>query len=201
MEEQGAGKSAAETETPPRAPVGARKLAPAAKAAAETAPVVETAAGAAGRWFRGLTSGGNEGEIGGDRSSGSLFSGGTEAARGRAAGAGPQVESESTSPVSEGGGGGVGGRESSVLLREDGQPDWSVLTDRVGGLAHQTAGFELMCFVDNSETDTQVRGDSGSWSEAGRVRGGGSWMLKSGAPLPAIETGDVACCPMVSVGR
>ena len=43
-----------------------------------------------------------------------------------------------------------------MLLRDDGQPDWSALTDRVGGLAQQTAGFELMCFIDNSETDTQV---------------------------------------------
>lgn len=111
--------------------------------------------------------------------------------------------SENTSPVSEGGGGGVGGGESSVLLREDGQPDWSVLTDRVGELAHQTAGFELMCFIDNSETDTQVRGDNGSWAEAGRGSGGGGgkWMLKTIALLPVVETGDVACYPMVAVGR
>ncbi|CAN0023604.1 unnamed protein product [Laminaria digitata] len=45
-------------------------------------------------------------------------------------------------------------------------PDWSTLTDRVGGLAQQKAGFELMCFIDNSETDTQV----GVWRDERKKR-------------------------------
>lgn len=36
--------------------------------------------------------------------------------------------------------------------------DWSVLTNRIGGLAQQAGSFELLCFIDNHDTDTQVCG-------------------------------------------
>lgn len=41
----------------------------------------------------------------------------------------------------------------TVVLRDDGMPDWDVLTDR---LPRQRNCFELTCFIDNAETDTQV---------------------------------------------
>ncbi|CAB1113920.1 unnamed protein product [Ectocarpus sp. CCAP 1310/34] len=64
-------------------------------------------------------------------------------------------------------GGGGGGNEGKakvkrkrkpVVLREDGMPDWSVLTNRVDGLAEQARSFEFMCFIDNHDTDTQASG-------------------------------------------
>ncbi|CAM9682943.1 unnamed protein product [Ectocarpus sp. 6 AP-2014] len=70
-----------------------------------------------------------------------------------------------------GGGGGGGGSEGKakvkrkrtpVVLREDGMPDWSVLTNRVDGLAEQAGSFELMCFIDNHDTDTQASQGRGS---------------------------------------
>lgn len=70
-----------------------------------------------------------------NRASGSLFSGGEERAQNV----------------------GSGRREGTIVLGADGMPEWSVLTDRVGGLAQQTGLFELMCFVENQDTDTQVR--------------------------------------------
>lgn len=69
------------------------------------------------------------------------------------------------------GGGGGGGSEGKakvkrkrkpVVLREDGMPDWSVLTNRVDGLAEQAGSFELMCFIDNHDTDTQASLGRGS---------------------------------------
>lgn len=97
----------------------------------------------------------NRGGGGGSGGGGGILSTGKK----RVAGAG--VAAKSTGPAKkDGGGGGVGsggGGGSPVLLREDGQPDWSVLTNRVGGLAQQTAAFELLCFIDNGETDTQVK--------------------------------------------
>lgn len=35
--------------------------------------------------------------------------------------------------------------------------DWSVLTNRIDGLAQRASAFELLCFIDNHDTDTQVR--------------------------------------------
>ena len=51
-----------------------------------------------------------------------------------------------------------GGSERPVVLREDGMPDWDVLTDR---LPRQRKDFELTCFIENHETDTQVHTFSG----------------------------------------
>lgn len=48
------------------------------------------------------------------------------------------------------------GDEREVVLGEDGLPDWSVLTTRVGGLAKEIYAFKASCFVENDETDTQV---------------------------------------------
>lgn len=67
-------------------------------------------------------------------------------------GAGVGASKPDRSSSAKDGGGGV--RE--VVLREDGMPDWGVLTDRAGGLAPETSSFELMCFIDNADTDTQV---------------------------------------------
>lgn len=78
-----------------------------------------------------------------DRTSGSLFSGGVETSTGKGnewAGRGRSNR--------------VGG--GNMVLREDGLPDWTVLTDRVGGLAQQTSNYELLCFIENDDTDTQV---------------------------------------------
>ena len=33
-----------------------------------------------------------------------------------------------------------------------------MLTNRIGGLAQQAGSFELLCFIDNHDTDTQVCG-------------------------------------------
>ncbi|CAN0517261.1 unnamed protein product, partial [Ectocarpus sp. 12 AP-2014] len=80
-------------------------------------------------------------------------------------------------------GGGRGGNEGKakvkrkrkpVVLREDGMPDWSVLTNRVNGLAEQAGSFEFMCFIDNHETDTQAslgRGTRvGVWRDEAKKR-------------------------------
>ncbi len=32
-----------------------------------------------------------------------------------------------------------------------------MLTNRIGGLAQQAGAFEFLCFIDNHDTDTQVR--------------------------------------------
>ncbi|CAM9438289.1 unnamed protein product [Ectocarpus sp. 13 AM-2016] len=80
-------------------------------------------------------------------------------------------------------GGGRGGNEGKakvkrkrkpVVLREDGMPDWSVLTNRVNGLAEQAGSFEFMCFIDNHETDTQAslgrRTRVGVWRDEAKKR-------------------------------
>ncbi|CAM9555140.1 unnamed protein product [Pylaiella littoralis] len=55
---------------------------------------------------------------------------------------------------------------AEVVLREDGLPDWSVLTNRIGGLAQQGGSFELLCFIDNHDTDTQA----GVWRDEAEKR-------------------------------
>ncbi|CAN0441452.1 unnamed protein product, partial [Ectocarpus sp. 8 AP-2014] len=138
--------------------------------------------------------GGGGGGGGGDNLSSARRSKGSNASGGGGRGSGP-AEGEGGGfwkwggggggdTAKRGGGGGGGGSEGKakvqrkrkpVVLREDGMPDWSVLTNRVDGLAEQAGSFEFMCFIDNRDTDTQAslgRGDTcvGVWRDEAKKR-------------------------------
>lgn len=51
-------------------------------------------------------------------------------------------------------------KNKETALGEDGLPDWSVLTTKIGGLKEEMHTFEASCFVENDDTDTQVTAGS-----------------------------------------